>query len=332
MKNRNLLIIISLFIFSGFIYASCYFYRKSRESDKPFISVIIPVYNTEEYLRKCLDSVVNQSYKNIEIICVNDGSTDNSLKILNEYAKDNRVKIIDKRNGGVSSARNVGLDNAKGEYISFVDSDDYIELNTYEICHNNLSNGDYDILTFGYVNEPAKELRTIIPGDFDACEFLDLRFPIGYSVNSIYKKKIIDENNIRFDENVSIGEDNLFILMFLLKSSKLRLIDNRFYHYVDRGPGRYKVEQSLTSGINFAKSLIEFCTKNKISSKYKWALEFCINVVHENLNRIDENDIEKRAKYSRSFMEIVKNNDLENVMKGISGIISDKLNFIKSYL
>ena len=97
------------------------------------ISVVLPIYNVEKYLRRCLDSVVNQTYKNLEILLINDGSTDNCLKICEEYAKsDNRVQVINKNNAGLGMARNTGIDYAKGEYICFFDSDDYIELNTIE--------------------------------------------------------------------------------------------------------------------------------------------------------------------------------------------------------
>ena len=104
----------------------------------PKVSVIIPIYNTEKYLRKCLDSVCNQTLSDIEIICVNDCSTDNSLEILEEYAsKDNRIKLIDfKENKGAAVARNAGIDEAKGEYIGFVDSDDFIDLDFYEKLYN----------------------------------------------------------------------------------------------------------------------------------------------------------------------------------------------------
>jgi glycosyltransferase involved in cell wall biosynthesis len=103
------------------------------EMNSPKISVIIPIYNTEKYLRQCLDSVVNQTLKDIEIICINDGSTDNSLQILNEYVtKDTRMKIINSKNGGSCGSRNAGLNIVKSDYIMFVDSDDWIQLNTLE--------------------------------------------------------------------------------------------------------------------------------------------------------------------------------------------------------
>ena len=115
------------------------------------VSVVIPIWNTEKYLRKCLASVVNQTYKNLEIICINDGSPDNSLAILEEYAKkDSRIIIINQGNAGVSTARNRGLDIATGEYISFVDPDDWIESNTYESTVNLFEkNPKVDLITFG---------------------------------------------------------------------------------------------------------------------------------------------------------------------------------------
>ena len=110
------------------------------------ISIIVPIYNVEKYLKKCIDSIINQTYKNLEIILVDDGSPDNCGKICDEYAKkDNRIKVIHKENGGVSSARNVGVENATGEYIGFVDSDDYIEKDMYEVLINNLKKENADI-------------------------------------------------------------------------------------------------------------------------------------------------------------------------------------------
>ena len=115
------------------------------------ISIIIPVYKVEQYLPECLDSVINQTYKNLEIICVDDGSPDNSGKILDEYAsKDNRIKVIHKENGGVSSARNAGLDIATGDWISFVDADDYIASDFYDKLIGSSKDGEADVVQCGY--------------------------------------------------------------------------------------------------------------------------------------------------------------------------------------
>ena len=113
------------------------------------ISVIIPVYNTEKYLNECLDSIVNQTLSDIEIICVNDGSTDNSLAILESYAKkDNRITVISQENNGQGSARNLGLKNSSGNYICFIDSDDYVDLNMLEKLYDNVILNNSDIVVF----------------------------------------------------------------------------------------------------------------------------------------------------------------------------------------
>ena len=114
--------------------------------NKPLISVVVPVYNVEQYLKKCLDSIIKQKYNNLEIIIVNDGSTDNSQKICQEYVKkDKRIKLITQKNQGLSAARNTGIDNAHGKYISFVDSDDYLDLEFINELYNTIIENKSDI-------------------------------------------------------------------------------------------------------------------------------------------------------------------------------------------
>ena len=125
------------------------------------ISIIVPVYNAEKFLTKCLDSIINQTYKNIEIICVDDDSSDKSSKILNEFAeKDKRIKVIHKANEGVSLARNVGLESAKGNYILFVDSDDWIEQSTCEVAINKIIEENADII-MGKVKENKFSIKIL---------------------------------------------------------------------------------------------------------------------------------------------------------------------------
>ena len=115
----------------------------------PSVSVVVPVYNVEMYLKECLDSLINQTFKDIEIICVNDGSTDNSLNILNEYAsKDERIKVFSKENSGPGPTRNFGIDNAQGEYLLFVDSDDWLDLDAIKILYETSKSQDLDLLIF----------------------------------------------------------------------------------------------------------------------------------------------------------------------------------------
>ena len=126
--------------------------------NNPLISIIVPIYNVEKYLSKCIDSIINQTLENIEIILVNDGSTDSCAEIIESYAnKDNRIKVIHKKNGGQSSARNMGLDIAKGEYIGFVDSDDYVSLDLYKDVIESF-NSDIDFVSWG-ISSDEEELK-----------------------------------------------------------------------------------------------------------------------------------------------------------------------------
>lgn len=123
------------------------------------VSIIIPVYGVEKYISQCLESVINQSYENIEIIVVNDGTKDNSMKIVEEYLLDERIKIINKENGGLASARNRGIEEATGEYIYFLDSDDWIEVNTIEVLVEESNNLDIIYSNFWYFDEKNQKKR-----------------------------------------------------------------------------------------------------------------------------------------------------------------------------
>ena len=145
--------------------------------NKPKISVIVPVYNVEKYIKKCLDTIISQTFSDIEIICVNDGSTDSSRKILEEYKnKDSRIIIIDKKNGGLSSARNAGMKVAMGEYISFIDSDDWIEETMLEKLYNNMTtlNTDITICAVHQFDETKQAIDDTNP--YYTLEFFDETF------------------------------------------------------------------------------------------------------------------------------------------------------------
>lgn len=194
----------------------------------PKISVIIPVYNVEKYLPRCLDSIVNQTFKDIEIICVNDGSTDDSSKILEQYAKkDKRITIITQKNSGPSSARNTGLKHARGEYIGFIDSDDWVDTNFYELLLKNIDMNDADIAIAGIkivdgqtlglnsnktlitkeLNQKIKNLPngSVCDKLFKAGLFRNIEFPIGryYEDNIVLLKTIYYSNVVAFTNCVS---------------------------------------------------------------------------------------------------------------------------------
>lgn len=215
--------------------------------DSPYISVIIPLYNVEKYLEKCLESVINQTLEEIEIICINDGSTDNSLQILELFAQnDKRIKIINKENSGQGAARNIGMQHATGQYISFIDSDDWIEQDMYEKLYENAINLNSDIVMcpIRIFDESTKEFRFDDPyynlgyfnesyetRVFNHIETEQFLFRISVTpVNKLYKSDFLDEIDAKFPENL-IFEDNPFFYHIYLNARKVSLVRDFLYTY-----------------------------------------------------------------------------------------------------
>ena len=197
---------------------------------KKFFSIIIPMYNSEKYIYRCLNSIMNQTYKNLEIIIINDGSIDNSLKICKEISKnDDRIKIINKDNGGVSKARNDGIDTANGEYILFVDSDDWLEINTIEILNNILNEKDVDLIIFN-INKILKKQYINNEKDLLNClSKLMVTEKINSPGNKLYKKSILTQNEVRFVDNIGIAEDLLFNLEYYDNINTLYICEKILY-------------------------------------------------------------------------------------------------------
>lgn len=212
---------------------------------KNIISIIIPVYNVEQYLDKCIKSVLSQSYQDFELILVDDGSIDSSGMICDEYAgKDERVKVFHKENGGVSSARNFGLDNATGEWISFVDADDYVEEDYLSNMVMSIHD-DIDIIVGGFVpsgNEfPPHKMEDKKYSHLDIGIFLTKilgDMEIGTPWAKLFRSKVIVSNKLRFDKKIHFNEDSLFTQDFLfLMHGDLKTISNNNYiwTYTDFG-------------------------------------------------------------------------------------------------
>ena len=199
------------------------------------ITIIINVYNREKYIKKCIDSVINQTYKNLEILIINDGSTDNTLKICKSY-KDKRIKIITTKNQGLSFSRNVGIDNAQGEYLYFVDSDDFIELDTIEYLYNlckkyNLSFSTCEPLTiydYNFTNKQPKEKIKILDKYEMLKKVLLAENSAGTSWNKLIKKKLY--NNIRFEDRII--NDVVVTYKLVLKSEKIVCSNQKKYYYL----------------------------------------------------------------------------------------------------
>lgn len=216
------------------------------------VSIIVPIYNVEKYLDRSIQTLMKQTLQEIEIILVNDGSTDSSLEICKKYAQlDKRIYIIDKENGGVSSARNSGLEAANGEYIAFCDPDDYVELDMYESMYKKIIDTNADICISNYIVENNKGMKgiynfinkevldedeilneVIMPmiaaETIDKKEFMgDFRSPWIY----LYKLSVIQDNNLTFNINLPIGEDMVFNLSYLIKIKRLATLSRCTYHY-----------------------------------------------------------------------------------------------------
>ena len=210
------------------------------------ISIIIPVYNVEPDIRRCLDSVVNQTYKNLEILLINDGSTDNGGSICDEYVEsDNRVQVFHTENRGASAAKNVGIENSTGWCIGFVDADDWVEPDMFEVLHKAIKENDVPISVVSYYRDTDTESLAVTnkepvpPGIIPTKEFLlyslkrdyHLGF-CGYIWNKLFRADMIRDGKHLFDENAGFGEDALFCTSVILGNRCTCVyIDKPLYHY-----------------------------------------------------------------------------------------------------
>ena len=206
------------------------------------ISVIVPIYNVEKYLDKCVDSIINQTYKNLEIILVDDGSPDNCPKMCDDYAKkDSRIKVVHKENGGLSDARNVGMEVATGEYVSFIDSDDYISLDFYETLFQTMIDNDSDIVECSVVkfyednnfDEYSDDLKVTNYDTLYALDGLISESPFKQHVwNKLYK------SSVALDIPYAVGklnEDEFWTYQVFGKAKKVTRINQTMYYYFQRG-------------------------------------------------------------------------------------------------
>lgn len=210
----------------------------------PKVSVILPVYNAEKYLHKCLDSVVGQTLEDIEIICVDDGSSDSSLQILKEYAeKDSRVKVIAQANGGAGAARNNGLRSATGDYLSFLDSDDFFEPDMLELAYNAAEQYTADFVVFNsdqyhmdkdaFVEVPWVLRKADIPPymPFSYRQLTDNVFKtfVGWAWDKLYRRSFVEQHNIWFQEQRT-SNDLLFVFTALLVAKRIAIVDKVLAH------------------------------------------------------------------------------------------------------
>lgn len=214
------------------------------------ISVIVPIYNVEKYLNKCIKSIMNQTYKDIEIILINDNSEDKSYELCVELQNvDKRIKVINlNKNHGVSYTRNVGIDNSNGEYLIFIDADDFIDKRMLEELLKNIRENDADISICNFlksnensterVKKCSKNIKNLNRNEL-LQEITGKKSFQGFVWNKLYKKEIIDKYGIKFDERITICEDLLFNCEYISKIRKGTYNENKMYHYIQRKNSAY---------------------------------------------------------------------------------------------
>ena len=297
------------------------------------LSIIIPVYNGDRFIDRCLKSVLNQTLKNIEVIIINDGSKDNSEEEILKYQKlDNRIKYISTKNNGVSRARNIGVSYAKGEYIGFVDIDDYIDIKMYEIMYNKAKKNNSQIVFCGHIsvrkNGQLNEIpspKELIINDKEAKEkeiyyaFINLTRPyLGMSCNKIYKREFIQSNALEFDSKRIIGEDFYFNLQAFTCASDITIIPNTLYYYnrIDESSTRKYIKDMIEMDIVNYKTRIEYLKKwdlfipknlSKINNIFVDSLFDCIR------NEITENKTNYKTKI-KNINEIIYRKDVIDIL------------------
>ena len=298
------------------------------------ISIVIPIYNSEKFIHRCLDSIISQTFKNWECILIDDGSQDDSGYICDEYAKkDKRFKVIHQKNAGSASARNVGLQNSYAKYTAFVDSDDYIENNYLEKLYYTIETNDTDLIICGYVKQQVgkKEKITQTSGLKNAEsvfeDFLSGQIK-GYLWNKLFKNEIIELHSIKFCEGHNLWEDNLFVLQYLHKSNKIYFISDCIYNYnreIHNNLSRSLTSKKFDDVIFSLNYIYDFLVKNHIYIKYKNLFLYrCVNSKIIMLRNLSKWDRVYDTIFTGEEIEYMKNDYRNGMLTLIAMLISSK--------
>ncbi len=248
----------------------------------PAISVVIPVYNADKYLARCLDSLLAQTMTDWQAICVNDGSRDNSLEILREYAaRDKRIQIIDKKNAGVSAARNDGMAVATGEFIHFMDADDFIDAQYYEHMFVTANDADVDIACSGFVTDTRFARDIVYRRQTKLTNLRDMvrdtyMLTDSYVWRYLFRREFLEKNKLKFDTSLSSQEDAVFVMMAFERAGALVIVPYVSYHYMFNDAStlnlrdaahQQKMKQQYKIGKAYRR---DFAKRNNISGLWRW--------------------------------------------------------------
>lgn len=288
------------------------------------VSIIVPVYNAEKYIERCIKSLIGQTYKNIEIILINDGSEDKSLNILRNFENiDKRITLINQENSGPSKARNLGIKKSTGDYIAFIDADDYVELNYIEkmIKQSNCFKSDMIVCNYKEVRKegeiPSNIFTFINNGEAYDCDINCIGEVLcgrgGLVWGKLLKSSIIKENKIRFDENISMCEDLLFTLEFIKNTKVVSKIDDYLYihnKYNDESITAKYNKELFNEQIKVQRKLEQFVYGNNFNNSY---IE---NLLYERL---------KGIMWFSIYKEIINNDDFKFKLNNINQIIKNEM-------
>lgn len=310
----------------------------------PYVSILVPIYNVEKYLKECLESLVNQTLNNIEIICINDGSTDNSLKIIKEYAsKDSRIKIIDKKNSGYGASMNQGLDAAVGKYIGIVESDDFVNKNMFEDLYNLAEKHNADMVKSDYYSylsskdqykkagRIAKFKTSRVTNSQEQPKLLRMQ---AFIWSAIYKNEFLKKNNIRFLETPGASyQDTSFAFKTIALAERIFLTPKAYLNYrIDNENSSVNSKgkvfaiceeyREITKFLNENPRIKQFANSVKLQKQY--------NDYMWNLTRISPEFIDDFIKnFSEEFSVFYKANELDGVPRIDLTLVQDKEAFRK---
>ena len=317
----------------------------------PKISIIVPVYNSGKYIKNTIDSILNQSIKDLELILVNDGSTDNSGQIIDDYKKqDSRIKVIHQENKGVSCARNNGISIAQGEYLGFIDSDDMVDLNMYSMLYEVALKSNSDIVCSGFVEEDTQgniyrnysypypdivlvndEIKQKVVSHLD--NHLEL-IGGGSMCTKIYKRSFIKNNGLSINEDITVGEDFCFNIEALYFANNVTGVASMPYHYMSVNPNSIMTkldDKKLLKFIDGRKHILKTLEKYNFSSKNYTAFEYSRNF--GNLIQIVDYKISNLPKLSEKYstsINLLKSKDIKySISQSDNKYLSKNLQLLK---
>lgn len=305
------------------------------------VSIIIPVYNVEKFLEECILSILNQTYKNLEIIVVNDGSKDNSVNIIEKFLKkDSRIKVINKKNGGLSSARNAGIEIATGDYLMHVDGDDFLKNDVIEKMITKIEKskenvdvaiGDIELQYESGISKTKKDSDMKDGEIYNGLHYLEKYFFVGKacysSCNKLWKRSLYIDNNIRHPLEISLGEDSNTVVRLMLHAKKILKLDSSVYNYrINEGSMtnlktkkilEYKKSIELLESYFSERDMSEYFKKYKTSHTFFSLYEYVLYLSKRDILKIYENNsnyITTRNLFKNDIKNIVKDKVLiENI-------------------